>query len=145
LAMKIKKANENPQPDAMQAEDPIMHALPPIFSPKTARDHALPSTFASLLVEDTGTISDKAVPFIDKGKAKATSSETPPPGDGAERKLRHKQRYSSLASGETHPSDAFAFDVPSPDDIVFNARRNTSLAKHGPLPTQSSKASTSRT
>ena len=143
LAMKIKKAHEK-VPYVAQEDSPSIPALPPIFSPKSTRDHALPSKFASLLVDDTGTVSEKDRSPIDKGKAKATTSQAPLPDDKVDRLLRHKQRYTSLASGEGPQSGTFAFDVPSPDDIVFNARRNTSLAKHGLVPTQSLKASTSR-
>ena len=143
LAMKIKKAHEK-VPGVAQEDSPSIPALPPIFSPQSTRDHASPSKFASLLVDDTGTVSENDRSPIDKGKAKATTSQAPPPDDKVDRQLRHKQRYTSLASGEGPQSGAFAFDVPSPDDIVFNARRNTSLAKHGLVPTQSQKASTSR-
>jgi hypothetical protein len=41
---------------------------------------------------------------------------------------KHKSSPSKPANMPLAPLGPFAFDIPSPDDIVFNARRGTSLA-----------------
>ncbi|KAJ7638537.1 hypothetical protein FB45DRAFT_405216 [Roridomyces roridus] len=119
LAMKIKKAQEKqvPQPVVPAAPPP---AVPSMFLPKPSRTRASPSAFASLLVDDASPSdsSDTETREVEKQKQ-------------LKEKLAHKQRRS-----KRHPApvphlftpSGFKFDDPSPDDIVLNARRDTSLA-----------------
>ncbi|KAI0637925.1 hypothetical protein C8Q77DRAFT_1153620 [Trametes polyzona] len=132
LAKKSKTARTKAEPesDFHQSISPVIDV--PIFSSKATRSRASPSAFASLLVDNT---------------------LGPPEGDEAERTHRrhrksdreHKRHKVPGAAGhEKRHRDhevvplppapmpslrGFAFDVPSPDDIVFNARKGTSLAQ----------------
>jgi hypothetical protein len=126
LAMKIKKAQEKHQPQAVPipTKHPVPASIPPIFLPKQSRTRASPSAFASLLVDDPlpsqehdAEAEERQMPKQHKVKdhqsAGRRSRRHPPPS---------KVPDFSAPSG-------FAFDGPSPDDVVFNARRETSLAQ----------------
>jgi hypothetical protein len=124
LAMKSRKY-KTPGGATVVEEEP--YAPPPdmpIFLPRTSgRSRASPSAFASLLVDDGALLGRK-------GKEKR-------PEDRESRKSRKTDdkpsKHSSRLRTQPNPpamqvsSGAFAFDVPSPDDIVQNARRGTAL------------------
>lgn len=154
LAIKIKKANEkqNLEPE----EEVITPPVSPMFHSKSNRARASPSAFASLLIDDTLTIPE------DKNEDKATRRLA------REQRRREKQAIGSAKSEGTSarstestqsptqrkkhvitpptfsPSSGFAFDGPSPDDIVFNARRGTSLGQQKNPPSTSSRAATTK-
>ncbi|KAF7301550.1 HBS1-N domain-containing protein [Mycena indigotica] len=105
LAMKIKKAQEKPPPQATVAEPPPP-PVPSMFLPVTAtRTRASPSAFATLLLDD----------------ASVAHSE-----DGPRRRSR---QVTPTKIPDLFASSGSAFDGPSPDDIVMNARRDTSLGQ----------------
>ena len=139
LAMKSKRAHEKPQERARIEEDfadfGFTPPMPPMFLPKTTRTRALPSAFASLLVddslissnfEDKGTHKDKGKRREDPEFMESSRSISSLP-DVTEKATR--RRHSGPHSSSPVSPGRFAFDVPSPDDIVLNARRGTSLAQ----------------
>ncbi|KAJ7774209.1 hypothetical protein DFH07DRAFT_912701 [Mycena maculata] len=116
LAMKIKKAQEKHQPQPVVPEAPPP-SIPPMFLPKPTRTRASPSAFASLLVDDA--LADAEARHLGKHKRAKEKSEP-----------RHKsKRNPPTAVPDLFPPTGSAFDGPSPDDIVLNARRDTSLAQ----------------
>ncbi|KAJ6539039.1 hypothetical protein B0H19DRAFT_340104 [Mycena capillaripes] len=135
LALKIKKAQEKHQP-TLVAPEALPPSIPPIFLPKPTRTRAAPSAFASLLVDEvlpSEVYDTEARRFIKQQKQKEKQSEERP---------RHRSRrtHHPKISDLSVPS-GFAFDGPSPDDIVLNARRDTSLAhaRKAPLSTSVTK------
>jgi hypothetical protein len=137
--MKSKKAHEKPSHRHAPIEEDFQDfgfspPVSPIFLPKMTRSRALPSAFASLLVDDRLISSDSEDKGMHKDKGKRREDprlvESPSPisslADATE-KPKHR-RHSRSQSSPVSP-ERFAFDVPSPDDVVLNARRGTSLAQ----------------
>jgi hypothetical protein len=132
--MKVKKAHEKPLQDPSPVTEDFLPEMPPMFLPKTSRSRALPSAFASLLLDDHLIPSNSEGKDVHKDKGKRR--EDPRLLDSASslsslpdvmEKPRHR-KHSRPQSFEP-PVERFAFDVPSPDDVVLNARRGTSLAQ----------------
>lgn len=122
LTMKSKKGNKKADPEPEPSVEEISQVLEmPIFSPEVIRARASPSAFASVLVDDANTVDRKG-----KGRAIEEQDE-----DSARDKTkRRSRRNKNTPAPFTSPlSRGFAFDVPSPDDIVFNARKGSSLAQ----------------
>ncbi|KAJ7507449.1 hypothetical protein B0H11DRAFT_123883 [Mycena galericulata] len=128
LAMKIKKAQEKHQPEPIVLEAPPP-SIPPMFLPKTSRTRASPSAFASLLIDDalSSDASDTEARQIAKQHKLKQKRET-----------RHQsRRHPPAPVPDLFTPSGFAFDGPSPDDIVLNARRDTSLAQTRKAPSAS--------
>ncbi|KAJ7781567.1 hypothetical protein B0H16DRAFT_1819135 [Mycena metata] len=132
LAMKIKKAQDKqlPTPAVPQAPPP---SIPPMFLPKVTRTRAPPSAFASLLVDDV--VPSDAVDAEARrlAKLKKLKGKEPEQGHARRRSRKHPTKVPDLFE-----SKGFAFDGPSPDDIVLNARRDTSLAQSRKVPPSTS-------
>ncbi|KAI0332464.1 hypothetical protein GY45DRAFT_1344655 [Cubamyces sp. BRFM 1775] len=144
LAMKSKSARNRAEaePEIEPEINPVLEA--PMFSPQTTRSRASPSAFASLLTNnDRGSPEDG---HGDRTHRKHHKSH-------GERR-RHKDRGDAPTDNRPQSKDraippfppallpslrGFAFDVPSPDDIVFNARKGTSLAQRPVSSTASSR------
>ncbi|KAF7978351.1 hypothetical protein HWV62_997 [Athelia sp. TMB] len=135
LAMKAKKKHEKSPDDLAPLDEtsgfPVFETSP-MFAPKATRSRASPSAFASILVDDR-----LISPSEDKHRDKESRSEGKSIGDelaqsstlssSGKKKRSSKSKADDLSSlGSSGP---FAFDVPSPDDIVINARRGTSLGQ----------------
>ena len=117
LAMKSRKhKHAEPEPES----EPEAPTAPPdpIFSPTSSQARATPSAFATLLVseEQESTHSGHSKRSHEREK------------DKHKRKPRNSNEV-TLPPGTSAAVQGFAFDVPSPDDVVFNARRGTSLAQ----------------
>ena len=139
LAMKSKaaqrKAEREREPEP--AGEPPTIPLSPLFSPQVLRARAAPSTFAAVLVDDNGDLI--AVEDADRkhtsrsgrssSQSRRSSSHRGSVRSGSETSKRSSKHDSLLPPApELASLRGFAFDVPSPDDVVFNARRGTSLA-----------------
>jgi hypothetical protein len=135
LALKSRRAHEKPAYETPADEDfhdfGFTPPLSPMFLPKTTRSRALPSAFASLLVDDRLTSYDSEGKGTHKHKGERREDIKHIDASGTVSALsdlaetpKHRPQSSSPASPKR-----FAFDVPSPDDIVLNARRGTSLAQ----------------
>ncbi|KAL1946589.1 hypothetical protein VTO73DRAFT_14693 [Trametes versicolor] len=142
LAMKSKSARTKvePEPEFCTTLSPVVDV--PIFSPKTTRSRASPSAFASLLTDDDlplPQVGDFSPPHRHRSKAEREHKHRKERGD-PEKVKRHKHKERDVVPLPPAPLPSlrgFAFDVPSPDDIVFNARRGTALGQR-PASTQSS-------
>ncbi|KAK0498440.1 hypothetical protein EDD18DRAFT_88826 [Armillaria luteobubalina] len=135
LAAKIKKLQEKHRsivlPEHEEVESP---STPPLFLPGSA-PRALPSAFATILVDDLVSSKHKA-----KGHHKSKSKHRR--HESAEE--RSHEEAAPVVPGLASPV-AFKFDEPSPDDVVMRARQGSSLANKGALPStaQRTKASSS--
>lgn len=132
LALKVKKAGEKPAAKSAAEESVQTTVTPvsPIFQP-TTRSHAPPSAFASVLVRED------LVMYKPSRRSKERTSDWTNLSD--EPQARHTAEHEAIVPNLV-PSSGFAFDSPSPDDLVLNARRGTSLAQ-----TKSKKSSMSST
>lgn len=115
LAMKSRKQQQAVEPEPEPEQEPL--AVDPIFVAASPRSRASPSAFASLLV-DNMTLQDKDYKrrYRKEGKHSKKRSEG---------SSRHGY---DIPPAPLSPLQGFAFDIPSPDDTVFQARRGTSLA-----------------
>lgn len=115
LAMKSKRAQKSAEPEP----EPVVVPLDPIFLPTSPHSVAPPSAFASVLVHDE-------LPPEDNKSSKSRESK-----DGSRSHKHRSSRHHEvpLPPVSLVPVQTFAFDVPSPDDIVFNARRTTTLGQ----------------
>jgi len=138
LALKVKKAQAKSSSALSVTDDEGSVASPsPLFLPSPTHSRASPSAFASLLLSDPLTTHE------DKDKDSKYGREELNLVDMYEASLSRsrstlgldlEQYKRSRVKPPTSPdlsvrSTCFAFDVPSPDDIVFNARRNTALQR----------------
>ncbi|KAI0069144.1 hypothetical protein BV25DRAFT_1818114 [Artomyces pyxidatus] len=172
LAMKAKKAKVSPQDDRAYLPVPV----PAIFVPESGRSRASPSTFASLLIERVPltSLEDKGERREKRDKPDRSSKErhrsrsrsrsrahphtskehkSPSSAEEAAKPRRSSSKTKARSAKPTPPLaplGPFAFDVPSPDDIVFNARKGTALGRSGastptafPPSTVSSRSATS--
>ncbi|KAI0676986.1 hypothetical protein C8Q78DRAFT_960253 [Trametes maxima] len=150
LAMKSKSARSKvePEPEFQPPINPVLDV--PIFSPKVARSRASPSAFASLLINDAlGPHEADDVNRTHRHRRHKSDQEHKrhkDQGDG-EKARRHRNRERDAPPLPPAPLPnlrGFTFDVPSPDDIIFNARRGTSLAQRSTSSTQSLSVVSSR-
>ena len=145
LALKMKKANAKPTIAVPQEEEITPPLLSPVFDLKpSAHVRASPSAFASMLVDDT------LIPSEDKKERLSPHTEEMCPVHGTPQKDRRRsqrrRKSDRLPPPEPSSPTSFNFEGPSPDDIVFNARRGTSLAqqKHLPLSTSTPRKQVSK-
>ncbi|RXW25764.1 hypothetical protein EST38_g53 [Candolleomyces aberdarensis] len=133
LALKAKRAHERaqmpPTPPALpepEYKSPVL----PIFQPSPIHARAAPSPFASLLVDDSQSHLETKE-GSEKGKKTPSSRNTVlSTTDSADsHPHRRKKKHISPPSAASGSSKPFAFDVPSPDDIVLQARKGTNLGR----------------
>ncbi|KAL6298108.1 hypothetical protein BKA93DRAFT_92820 [Sparassis latifolia] len=135
LAIKSRKALQKHEPEPPSQES-RPSAESPLFSSKATRSCASPSAFASLLLDD-----DPLLPHEDNAHLSKSNNHK----DDSKGARKHRgrgyrfqnpsDRHRNTTHGERgvpvpplSPLSGFAFDIPSPDDLVSNARRGTSLA-----------------
>ena len=99
-------------------EEELYIATPSMFLPKP-NSRAKPSHFAALLVDESEGVRGDIVGSNHQGRLPEQLRDN----------VRSKNRSSRKVTPELAAPSGFAFDVPSPDDIVFNARKGTSLAQ----------------
>jgi hypothetical protein len=140
LALKVKKAQDKSSSHSSATDDEgTLPAPPSLFLPKSIRTSASPSAFASLLLSDPLTsIKDKdnrtprygreELNLVDMYQASLSQSKSTL-GLEVQQQQRQSRAETSTSPDLSVRSASFAFDVPSPDDIVFNARRGTALAQ----------------
>jgi hypothetical protein len=131
--MKIKRAGDKPVlSPGFPSEDAIVSApLSPLFQPTTTHARASPSAFASVLIydaanspHDEGNDNDsrRSKEHRHRKEAKAIAHHTSDqPLDQRIAKPR-KSKHSTFTSRD---NNTFAFDGPSPDDVVLNARKKS--------------------
>ncbi|CDO74289.1 hypothetical protein BN946_scf184663.g10 [Trametes cinnabarina] len=124
LAMKSKSARTKLDVEPL-LEPPIEPVIEvPIFSSKTLRTRASPSAFASLLANDNLGFSEVNNKERQRSERKHDEGRTQKERGGGVKRYRPKEHViAPLPPAPLPPLRGFAFDVPSPDDIVFNARK----------------------
>ncbi|KAI6105433.1 HBS1 N-terminus-domain-containing protein [Pisolithus sp. B1] len=136
LASKAKKAQAKPSSHSSATDDEgSTPTQSPLFLSKPCHSRALPSAFASLLLDDrlTSPEADKhrKPPRYGREELKLVDTYSPQSRStldldaGGQRRRHHTKPNLPDMTVQL----GFAFDVPSPDDVVFNARRGTSLAQ----------------
>lgn len=140
LALRVKKAQAKSSSSMSATDDEgSLPSPPPLFLP-SSRSRALPSAFASLLLNDPLTSSEdkdkdcnpskygrEELNLVDTYQASLSRSKSTL-GDELEQYKRSRVKP-PISPDLSVRSTSFTFDVPSPDDIVFNARRGTALAQ----------------
>ena len=142
LAMKARRPHHKGNNGVEDEQTYVTVPVHTMFKPEGNRSRASPSTFASIILGGVPLTSDE-----DKGPRKEHRDKVP--------RERHRSRSRTkptspldestanvkASSPKHNPSAAvakniplaplgpFAFDIPSPDDIVSNARRGTSLGR----------------
>jgi hypothetical protein len=142
LAMKARRPHHRGNNGVEDEQTYVTVPVHTMFKPEGSRSRASPSTFASIILGGLPLTSDE-----DKGPRKEHRDKGP--------RERHRSRSRTKstspldestanvkASSPKHKSSApvakniplaplgpFAFDIPSPDDMVSNARRGTSLGR----------------
>lgn len=117
LAMKSRKAHRQSEPEP---EPEPAASLDPMFLPISLGTRASPSGFATLLVHEEEPVAQSKPPRV---KERRTAREDKP-------KHKSSKRHEvPLPPGASADAQGFAFNIPSPDDIVFDARRGTSLGQ----------------
>ncbi|KAI0269327.1 hypothetical protein BC834DRAFT_967953 [Gloeopeniophorella convolvens] len=142
LAMKAKKPHHKRTNSAEDERPYLPVPVHTMFKPEGNRSRAWPSTFASILLDGV-----PLTPDDDKGHRKEhekekshrerrshSRSKPTSPLDESTANVKASSKHKSSAAAKAaniplSPLGPFAFDVPSPDDIVFNARRGTSLGR----------------
>ena len=130
LAMKIKRAGDKSGPASELPPELIMPPSSPLFQSKSTQARASPSAFASVLLDNLHDHQDKNMTKDDHGGHKHKKEKVP-----ARKSIRdestnnyphhsHKVKHTNSLSHDLTP---FAFNVPSPDDIVFNARKGSAF------------------
>lgn len=138
LAQKAKKSHANPglstlNDEQREALDRARNHARSLISNGTL-SAAAPSPFASLLVNDRRIVKQ---PGAEGESAHEQRVEQKAKQKSEERLRRRLHKEALLPMHLLNPvvlrSTAFAFDVPSPDDIVMHARRGTAMdaARHG--------------
>ena len=132
LAMKIKRAGDKSGTvSELPPEEPNMLPPSPLFQSKSTQDRASPSAFASVLILDNlHNHQDKAMTEDDHGDHKHKREKVPARkiirGGSTNNHSHHSQKLKHTNS-LYHDPTPFAFNVPSPDDIVFNARKGSTF------------------
>ncbi|KAG6833838.1 hypothetical protein H0H87_011772 [Tephrocybe sp. NHM501043] len=148
LAAKIRKAQEK-QVTLPQEEEVSLPPVSPIFLPEsTVLVRASPSAFASLLVDD---VLPEAKPKHRSSRHGKEHSDTPAssvslvesPSEKSKHKSRKHRREGPAVPDFSLPM-GFKFEGPSPDDVVMNARRGTSLHKDASSASGSRKTASER-
>lgn len=144
LASKSRKAHE--KKDKAEAEylaikkklereesSPTPSQISPLFDRSmTSKSRANPSAFASVLVDDPP-LTPKEIEKEERRRRRREKEKEKAAGLDPEKEERRRRRRERRSVPEPptgmQSGGGFAFDVPSPDDIVNNARKGTSLAK----------------
>lgn len=156
LALKAKRAHERvqaPPPPPAAPEPEVIAPVLPIFQPSPIHARASPSAFATLLVDNAtapsevastkaasrlGSAAEKQEGSVRGGSHVGTESVKGSVISTADSTDSHPHRRRKLKApappsvASSASSKRFAFDVPSPDDIVLQARSNTGLRKGAP-------------
>ena len=149
LAMKIKRAGDKSGTD-LPPEEPIMLPPSPLFQSKSTQARASPSAFASVLVLDNlHDHQDKNMTKDDHGDHKHKKEKVPARKrihDGSTNNYPHHSHKVIHTNSFSHDLTPFAFNVPSPDDIIFNARKRSAFKNvaSSPKPTAGAGNSSSK-
>ena len=143
LAMKARRPHHKGS-NGVEVEDQQTFVTVPVhtmFKPEGSRSRASPSTFASIILgglpltsdEDKGPRKEHKDKPRERHRSRSRAKPTPPLDASTANVKASSPKHKSLAAAAKNvplaPLGPFAFDIPSPDDIVSNARHGTSLAR----------------
>ena len=124
LAMKIKRAGDKSGTvSELPPEEQIMPPPPPLFQSMSTHASASPSAFASVLILDT--LQDKNMTEDNHGNDKYKKDKASVRQTGSTDSHPHYSVKPKRTSSLSHDPTPFSFNVPSPDDIVFHARKGS--------------------
>lgn len=132
LAKKIQRAGKKPVSPGFPSEEEIVTPpLSPLFLPNSSA-RGSPSAFASVLISDLDSAKAKGKKDAkrkskDHGRKKE-AEKVESPSDSHPHRSR-KNKTPKVTSVETTGPRPFSFDGPSPDDIILDARKGTSLGQ----------------
>ncbi|KIJ19883.1 hypothetical protein PAXINDRAFT_166094 [Paxillus involutus ATCC 200175] len=120
LALKVKKAQDKYSSHSSATDDEgALPAPPSLFLPKSIRTNK---------DNRTPRYGREELNLVDMYQASLSQSKSTL-GLEVQQQQRQSRAETSTSPDLSVRSASFAFDVPSPDDIVFNARRGTALAQ----------------
>ncbi|KIJ70437.1 hypothetical protein HYDPIDRAFT_172255 [Hydnomerulius pinastri MD-312] len=122
LALKVKKAQDKSSSHSSATDDEgSLPSPPPLFLPKSSRSHKdKHSRMPKYGREELN--------LVDMYQASISQSKSTLGLELQQQQMRSRTKPPASPDLSVR-SGSFAFDVPSPDDIVFSARRGTSLAQ----------------
>lgn len=127
LALKIKRVGEKVNQTSEEVTTPV---ISPIFQPSPTRARASPSAFASVLIHTHG-VSPQAKAKEKRPKHSKEHKHKNLPGTDYSSSSMDNKPPSGLNTSTgvslKSVSNQFAFDDPSPDDIVLDARKRSTL------------------
>ncbi|KAH9927122.1 HBS1 N-terminus-domain-containing protein [Epithele typhae] len=136
LAMKSKSArSKQPEPEP-EADLPVIEV--PMFSASAIRSRAPPSVFATVLVtEEVDTVSLNGSDGVhlcqhhkaERDRRRSSKGKLESGRSSGSKRTEREEKTPTMPPSPLPLMRGFAFDSPSPDDVVFNARRGTSLAR----------------
>lgn len=142
LAMKARRPHHKASNGVEDEQTFVTVPVHTMFKPEGSRSRASPSTFASIILgeipltydEDKGPRKEhRDKPSRERRRSRSQTNSTSPLDEStANVKASTPKRRSSATAAKSvplAPLGPFAFDIPSPDDIVANARHGTSLAR----------------
>lgn len=136
LALKSRQSQQHKViPEADYIEE-LGDPLKPLFLPSPSQQYVSPSAFATVLIEE-----------IDPGSRSSGRSKGSYDRNGEPRKPKRRSHKDQPIPPSTSSSQSsgFSFDIPSPDDIVFSARKGTNLGDARTKSAHSSTRSSSNT
>ncbi|KAF9224315.1 hypothetical protein BS17DRAFT_752266 [Gyrodon lividus] len=120
LALRVKKAQDKSFSHSSATDDDALPSPPPLFLPKSIRSHKEKHN-------KTPRYGREELNLVEMYQAEFSKSKS---ALGLELPQQHGQSCAKPPTPDLSVRSAsFAFDVPSPDDIVFNARRGTALTQ----------------
>ncbi|KAI9466681.1 hypothetical protein BJY52DRAFT_1110364 [Lactarius psammicola] len=142
LAMKARRPHHKGNNAVEDEQTYVTVPVHTMFKPEGNRSRASPSTFASIILGGIPLTSDE-----DKGprkehrdklprerhRSRSRTKPTSPLDESTANvrasSLKHRSSAAPAKNIPLAPLGPFAFDIPSPDDIVSNARHGTSLGR----------------
>ena len=140
LAMKIKRAGDKSGiASQFSPEEQIMPPPPPLFQSNSTHSRALPSAFASVLIldhshiqQDKNVVKDNHENHKHKKNRALTGKAVRDASMNSDPHYSRKPKHANSPNHDIDDPTPFAFDVPSPDDIVLNARKGSSFREAVP-------------
>lgn len=119
LAAKVKKAKEAQATPLPIPEPDVPAPIPPMFLPSSSLK-AHPSAFAAVLIDGSKERDEKRQRTHKKHRQSESMLAQEP---------KHRSKEQQKQMPDLNPPSRFAFDVPSPDDVVLNARKGSALTR----------------
>ncbi|KAF8901630.1 hypothetical protein CPB84DRAFT_1846637 [Gymnopilus junonius] len=137
LAMKIKRAGEKtPASPGFPSEGDIEHPISPIFRPKSTSARALPSAFASVLVDNNIIFRDKVKSKEARRRKEKRRKEVETSMDESHKTRQHPD---SPFNGESLPRSTFTFDAAKEREKALKLAQNSAGSSRATTPVGAAK------